>query len=620
MSVMNFGSETLRVQFDTETLAFTVTKGALTFPTVTNNPPHFIHHDGQRIDFATATTKEAKIHTSGVGEGVYMEFSGFAELPTFKFAIYLWVEKSIDRLHAEWIPLEEAYDTVAHVHWPQALHCFDPENGYTVLNLMNGKLIPDGSEEEVHPVMSRQLLGREAYMPFWGQVAFGGGYLAVVKTPWDAFYNYHHMPKSPMVIDIEWKHSLARMDYRREIFYQFYDKDCDYVRICKDYRRHVVEHGRFISLSEKILKNPLLGKMVGGCVVHTPFVYKNIVPDSYYYNKEDPSKNVALGMTFDELACKLERLNSLGVENAYVHIDGWGVRGYDNLHPDIFPPCEQAGGWEGMADMVARARKIGFMPAIHDNYRDYYMDAPTFNEDQAQVAADGSFNYDSIWYGGKQRKMCPALSMNYVRRNFEMMHDHNCRPDGAYLDVFSVVELEECANPMHRISRRECVEKRCDCFNYVRSCGMIVSSEEPIDEFVTHLDLVHHAPDFWGKTQGIPVPLFELVYHDSILIPSFTARGVSCAKSDLGYLQCLLQGNIPYLGFNADEKEIERVALLRRFHKEVALHELLSHSFVDGNIRIQESVFASGTRVRVNLDEDTYCITWADGTVTEGKA
>ena len=39
----------------------------------------------------------------------------------------------------------------------------------------------------------------------------------------------------------------------------------------------------------------------------------------------------------------VEALAAKGFANAYVHLDGWGLRGYDNLHPDILPPCPDAG-------------------------------------------------------------------------------------------------------------------------------------------------------------------------------------------------------------------------------------------------------------------------------------
>ena len=64
----------------------------------------------------------------------------------------------------------------------------------------------------------------------------------------------------------------------------------------------------------------------------------------------------------------------------------------------------------------------------------------------------------------------------------------------AYLDCFSGIELEECYNPMHRMTRRECAQKRNECFELVRSQGRIVSSEEGCYPYVNHLDLLHHAP------------------------------------------------------------------------------------------------------------------------------
>lgn len=618
MAKWTFG-KALAVTFDDETLAITVKKGERTFQTIAKDP-YVSLKDGKKLLFTDAATRKTEAYPCGVGDGILATFSDFPE-NSISFALYLWVEESIGRLHAEWVPYTESEAAVQQVAWPQPFASFAPGEGYAVMNLMNGKLIPDDSEEEIHPCMSRMFLAREGYMPFWGQVGEGGsGYLAIVETPWDAAYQYDHMPKSPTVVGMLWLPSLGKMDYRRKIAYDFYEAGADYVRMCKDYRQYTVEHGHFVSLKEKIIKNPLVGKMVGGAVVHTPMICVHIQPGTHYYDADHPEKNDRV-IPFSDMAQKIERLHDLGVEGAYVHLDGWGKRGYDNLHPDLLPPCEQAGGWAGMADYVARLRRIGFIPAIHDNYRDYYLDADTYSDNQAQIHADGSYHWDAIWHGGKQRKMCADLAMNYVRRNFNEMAAHDCRPDGAYLDVFSVVELDECVNPMHRMTRRECVEKRCDCFEYVRSCGMVVSSEEPIDRFVDSLDLVHHAPCFWSRGPlGVDVPLFALVYHDAVLIPHELGRGGNYGvKTESGFLHALLQGNIPYLSINASEEEIAQVNIVRRLHKEVACSELLSHRFIDGCYEKQESRFACGVTVEVDLKQDTYRITWADGSVSEGK-
>ena len=75
---------------------------------------------------------------------------------------------------------------------------------------------------------------------------------------------------------------------------------------------------------------------------------------------------------------------------------------------------------------------------------------------------------------------------------------------------------------------------------------------------------------------------------------------------------------VPYLPLNADEAEIARVNIVRRLHKEVACSELLSHRLLDQTGKVQESRFACGITVWVDLAHDDYRITWADGSVTEG--
>ena len=611
------GSRTLRLHYIPETCGFTVCTGGKEFATVTGAEPWILFRDGRRLFFREASECTVQLYPCGAGEGILATYSGFPDIE-LSFSLYLWVEEATDRVHAEWIPLRESSAEIAEVAWPPPLASYDAEAGYAVLNLMNGKLLRDDDEEEVHPVMSRRFLGREAYMPFFGQVRGDAGYLAVVETPWDAAYTYDHLPHSATEIGMRWIPSLGQMSYRRCMFYRFYPTACDYVDFCKEYRGYVKEQGRFVSLREKMERNPLLRHMIGAPVIHTPSVCVNIVPASQYYDREHPERNHRV-MRFSALAEELEALYAEGVRGAYVHIDGWGKRGYDNLHPDLLPPCEEAGGYAGMADLLTRLRRIGYLPAIHDNYRDYYTDAATYAENQAQVYADGRYEWESVWHGGMQRKLCGELALGYLRRNYTQLREHGCLPDGAYLDVFSVVELDECAHPMHRMTRRECLARRCECFDYVRSLGMVVSSEEPIDGMVSHLELVHHAPDFWGKMRGIAVPLFALVYHDSLFIPSYLGRGEGCPREHAGFLYALMQGNLPYLSLHADGEERARVELVCRLNRAVWDQELLAHRLLDRTGSRQQSEFADGTCVEVDLSENRYRIRWADGSVSEGQ-
>jgi hypothetical protein len=194
------------------------------------------------------------------------------------------------------------------------------------------------------------------------------------------------------------------------------------------------------------------------------------------------------------------------------------------------------------------------------------------------------------------------------------------KPDGVYVDVYACTRLDECANPMHRVTREDCLHNRKECFEYVRSLGMIVSSEEALDGFADSLHLVHYCPWFWYNHGGINVPLMELVYHDVVLIPVETGRGASHAPEDeSGFLHAMLKGAIPYLSLGADEREVENVETVRRLHKEVALSELTYYGFIDGDLKRRESRFANGVTVKVNFRTDEYSIKWTDGSVSEGK-
>ena len=102
--------------------------------------------------------------------------------------------------------------------------------------------------------------------------------------------------------------------------------------------------------------------------------------------------------------------------------------------------------------------------------------------------------FHSVWYGGKQSVLCPRLALGHVKKNYSWLLDHGIKMRGAYLDVFAVVPPDECYNPEHPATRTDCLNYRGMCLDFIRSQGGVVSSEEPADWAIPHLDLVHHGP------------------------------------------------------------------------------------------------------------------------------
>ena len=166
------------------------------------------------------------------------------------------------------------------------------------------------------------------------------------------------------------------------------------------------------------------------------------------------------------------------------------------------------------------------------------------------------------------------------------------------------------------MTRTECARFRRECFDLLRARGYVVSSEEPADYLVESLDLVHHGPyptypDYGGgDATGIPVPLFNLVYHDSILLPWEMGEdgGWGIPKGDAGWLHCLLNAGLPYVNPSDNETRIERVKTVAALAQPCGTLEMVNHEFLDESWRKQRTTFSDGTRVTVDFDTKEYRI------------
>jgi hypothetical protein len=614
----------LKVAYNPDNFSLRIETGCKIWAQCSSFQPYMDIYEGEkpiRVYFKDAKDISHECYRTGTGEGiksVFREFEIDRKILPVSFEILIWVDCFYGDLHFEFVPITDTHGCVKRVVWPGPLE-FNKQSecNYTVLPIMQGALIPNNWEQEIE---SEKLVNmgdgkcytRSLYMQWWGQIEENNGYIAIVETPWEGGYILNHPSGGPTNISAAWYPSLGRLDYIRKIKYTFL-KDCDYNTLCKVYRNYIRQKGAFVTFEEKILKNPNTVHLLGCPIIHT-FIYNHVEPASFYFDKDHPEKNDEL-VSFENRIEQIKRLKNLGVDKAFLHVDGWGKRGYDNLHPDIFPPCEQAGGWDGIKNLADSCEHLGYLFATHDQYRDYYTDAETFNKEQAVKDINGEVQLSSIWAGGEQALLCARNAPDYVRRNFERLKNNGIMLKGTYLDVFSVVELDECFHKEHRMTRKECMESRKECFEYVRSQGIIISSEETIDWSVACLDLAHHSPYALtpsmegGDAIGIPVPLFNLVYHECMVIPWFLTKGASgIPDSDSGFLHALLNGGTGYLDIEAGGDEIDRIKIVCGLHEKVGKLELLEHKFIDNNTRKQRSCFADGTIVEVDFGNDTYSI------------
>ena len=574
-----------------------------------------VEHEGKRsiVSLTSAGVIDVSPYDTGRQTGLRIdlrEFSRDGQILDFGLQLILSLEGTSEELICEVIPREGAA-RVRELRWPKG---FEPASvDMTIIPAMQGMLVPRNWPTRVF-LYDNMAYGRGLYMPWWGFQKGKSAAVLILETPEDGACSLEHPAGGPTLMEPVWVHSLGKLGYARTARIAFFDEG-DYVTLAKRYRRYVIEKGHFVSLKEKIARSPLVGQLIGTPVVHTG-ILTHVTPESSYYHKTDPARNHHF-VSFDDRAKELEKLSSLGIKRAYVHLDGWGFRGYDNLHPDVLPPSPEAGGWEGMKRLSETCERLGFVFAIHDQYRDYYHDAVSYSENRTVIREDGGRPFDSTWYGGHQSVLCPRFAPGYVKRNHRALLDLGIKLKGAYLDVFAVVPPDECYSPEHPVTRADCLRYRAECFDIVRAQLGIVSSEEPADYAVPHLDLVHHGPYALepgpgsGPAMGIPVPLFNLVYHDAIVLPwtsTLAKGGWGIPNSDSGYMHCLLNAGIPYVSMIPDKDELKRVRTMCDLHKRVGLLEMTNHEFLDDTHRKQRTTFADGTTVTVDFDAGEFSI------------
>ena len=509
------------------------------------------------------------------------------------------------------------------------------QTSYHVDPMRQGFILPDGYKKNIfathyYTTVKRPINSADCYMPLWGRVCDGHSLTAIVETPYDASMFSSYGKRLAFLNSVYWQTSLGKISYERKLRLCFHN-DGDYNTIAKTYRSYLMKNNLLVTLDEKIKCNPTIQKIIGAPVLHHK-IFSKINEKSQFYNKN--GSNEILCATFKERSEQMKKLKKLGLEKLYIHTDGWGKNGYDNDHPYILPPCKQAGGWNGLKDFADTCRELGYVFALHDQYRDYYYDSPVFDKNKAITNADGSNPYCSIWDGGEHTYLCSSFALDFVKKTYDELAEHNIDVQGAYLDVFAIMQGDECFNKNHSVTREESIAFRAKCFDYLNEKGLIMSSEEPGMQLLNHLALVHHGPHALkpqenGKPIGIPIPLCNLVYHDCIIIPWNWFNNWGIPKGEDGDLYCALNAGMPYLHpygnslkkigtdnrtadiemMNDEElkKEISRIEPLCNLQEQLYNKEMLKHEFL-GSYRKQKTTYSDGTSITIDLDKNTYTI------------
>jgi hypothetical protein len=159
----------------------------------------------------------------------------------------------------------------------------------------------------------------------------------------------------------------------------------DYVTIAKAYRKVAAERGWVVPWKEKLQGHPERARLFGAVDFRVGTLRRRMNAAS------TQEESVLIEETFPEAAQVAEHLKiDLKLDKVLFLVSGWIRRGYDNQHPDILPSAPECGGDAGLADMVQRVIRMGYLLSLHDNYQDIYRNSPSWNEDLIMKKPGGS--------------------------------------------------------------------------------------------------------------------------------------------------------------------------------------------------------------------------------------
>jgi hypothetical protein len=367
-----------------------------------------------------------------------------------------------------------------------------------------------------------------------------------------------------------WK--LAAHGAPKTIRYHFMP-DADYVDMAKYYRSLVQAEGGFVSLREKVKKTPEVHKLIGDIYLH--------VFGGYPHRTNQPG----MAFTFEEIERIAADLHdSLKVNKAFLTL--WGT--WENYPPMHWPVNEKAGGQEKFVEVIDKIKSYGYLVTQYHNFNCMLPWDPNYTTKYYARDNDGKAKYSIVW-NMIDDKYSSQLALDVLKKENEIL-----KTNAIYTDCKQGLELRQ----------------------YLQSLNQPVTSErtgnsELLIPYYHRLEgVVPNA--FKSHTMNfIEAPLFNLVYHDAIVLSKrwqfpdneYDINGDYAVKA----LRNMIYGNetmyvTPVWAYPGIRNYIRNaVRLLAPLHEETGFEELAGHKYLSQDFTVQRSTFGNGTVVTVNL-------------------
>lgn len=433
---------------------------------------------------------------------------------------------------------------------------------------------------------------------------FGGlrgehGWMGIV----DEGYQDAGVLAANMMATTGWLKSMGRWQGKRTVRFRFVRGN--YVELAKTFRTYAKEKGLFRSLEEKAQTTPALKNLLGGRAVffwqgttlHPERLEDRLLPLS----EGDQQPSFKKCLSHADVANLIGQIKQAGMRGL-VALCGWIRGGYDESHPDIWPPEPVLGSLDELKALLVQPAPLTV--GLHDNYQDIYSQSASWPKGVVRMRS-GQPMPGGFWAGGQAYILNSRDSVAYLRRNWEQLGTLGLR--AVYCDTTTGVQFYESYEPGNTQTRSQDEAGKTELLAFFKKQGVVLGSEGGADFGVPFADFF--LPFQQDHVAGESIPLWPLVYHDAAI--SYIASDATTSSRETQkrlWLTQMLWG-YPIRWYFASQAEwdkskvaFEESFIVDRWLERVATSEMVSHRFLADNV--EEVVYANGLTLRVNFSAE----------------
>ena len=429
------------------------------------------------------------------------------------------------------------------------------------------------------------------------------GWMAIMGADYaDTGFYTNNLSVSPA-----WLKSKGKWGEKRSVRYYF--TSGGYVGLAKIFRQYAKDTGIFKSLKEKIKEVPSVKNLLGGRILS--FFQCSTIHEDFYINqmlrvpqevKENHGK-VDVKISHAEVAAVIKEAKEWGMKKGVFNLRGTFNGGYDENHPDIWPPEPALGTVDELKNIIAE-NQDPYTVVLHDNYQDIYQHSESFPNGVVKDER-GNLMPGGPWHGGLCYINCPTAGFEYAKRNWENLKTLGLT--GYFIDTASCVQFYECYDEEHPLTRNEDWQTKRKLMQFFKEQGLVLGSENAADFGAADLDFLENRHE---QVPGETIPLWNLVFHDAAFSARYGTNGTSGGEP-VRMLENMLWGYAAFWPVNnlADWRRKKQAFIdslyVDEWHEKVGMDEMTNHKYLTEDGNAEQTEFSSGHAIIANFaDED----------------